>query len=169
MGTTSNCALGCFRHHRPPNRMAAQAGPLAQVKLPSGPSPITAEQRYWKTFKNQLLIASPTSYPVTHISNNSDSFAVTTGTRVQIYSNKTRKLLKTITRFGNVAHSGEIRKDGRVLVAGDDTGFTCSIFTPSSWEARLSCTSLLRHCTGESRWRLRRHRLLAKQTGCWRA
>ena len=102
--------------------MAASVGPLPQVKLPSGPSQITAEQRYWNTFKNQLLIPSPTSYPVTHISYNSDSFAVTTGTRIQIYSNRTRKLLKTITRFGDVAHSGDFRKDGRVLVAGDDTG-----------------------------------------------
>ncbi|CAH0053141.1 unnamed protein product [Clonostachys solani] len=102
--------------------MAAQAGPLPQLKLPSGPTPITAEQRYWKTFRNQLLIPSPTSYPITHISYNSDSFAVTTGTRVQIYSNRTRKLLKSITRFGDVARSGEIRRDGRVLVAGDDTG-----------------------------------------------
>ncbi|CAI6100130.1 unnamed protein product [Clonostachys chloroleuca] len=102
--------------------MAAQVGPLPQLKLPSGPTPITAEQRYWKTFKNQLLIPSPTSYPITHISYNSDSFAVTTGTRVQIYSNRTRKLLKSITRFGDVARSGEIRRDGRVLVAGDDTG-----------------------------------------------
>ncbi|KAK7398203.1 U3 small nucleolar RNA-associated protein 15 [Neonectria punicea] len=102
--------------------MAAQVGPLPQLKLPSGPSPVTAEQRYWKTFKNQLLITSPTAYPVVHISSNSDSFAVTTGTRIQIYSNRTRKLLKTITRFGDVARSGEIRKDGRVLVAGDDTG-----------------------------------------------
>ena len=102
--------------------MAAEAGPLPQVKLAAGPSPVTAEQRYWKTFKNQLLIPSPTSYPVTHISCNSDSFAITTGTRVQIYSNRTRKLVKTITRFGDVAHSGEIRKDGRILVAGEDTG-----------------------------------------------
>lgn len=102
--------------------MAAQVGPLPQLKLPSGPSPITAEQRYWNTFKNQLLIPSPTSYPVTHISHNSDSFAITTGTRVQIFSNRTRKLLKSITRFSDVAHSGEIRRDGRVLVAGDDTG-----------------------------------------------
>ncbi|GAB0133272.1 hypothetical protein EsDP_00001684 [Epichloe bromicola] len=101
---------------------AAQVGPLPQVKLPSGPSPVTAEQRYWKTFKNQLLIPSPTSYPVTNISHNSDSFVVTTGTRVQIYSNRTRKLLKTITRFGDVARSGDIRRDGKVLVAGDDTG-----------------------------------------------
>lgn len=102
--------------------MAAQVGPLPQLKLPSGPSPVTAEQRYWNTFKNQLLIPSPTSYPVTHISHNSDSFAITTGTRVQIFSNRTRKLLKSITRFADVAHSGEIRRDGRVLVAGDDTG-----------------------------------------------
>ncbi|KAG9254632.1 WD40-repeat-containing domain protein [Emericellopsis atlantica] len=102
--------------------MAAQVGPLAQVKLASGPTPMTAEQRYWKTFKNQLLVPSPTSYPVTHISYNSDCFAVTTGTRVQLFSNKTRKLLKTITRFSDVAHSGELRKDGRVMVAGDDTG-----------------------------------------------
>ncbi|KAG6037006.1 hypothetical protein E4U41_005358 [Claviceps citrina] len=100
----------------------AQVGPLPQVKLPSGPSPVTAEQRYWKTFKNQLLIPSPTSYPVTNISYSSDVFVVTTGTRVQIYSNRTRKLLKTITRFGDVARSGDIRRDGKVLVAGDDTG-----------------------------------------------
>lgn len=102
--------------------MAAQVGPLPQLMLPKGPSPITAEQRYWQTFKNQLLIPSPTSYPVTHISHTSETFAVTTGTRVQIYSNRTRKLLKTITRFGDIARSGDIRKDGKVLVAGDDSG-----------------------------------------------
>lgn len=102
--------------------MAAQVGPLPQLKLPSGPSPMTAEGRYWKTFKHQLLIPSPTSYPITHISYNADNFAVTTGTRVQIFSSRTRKLLKSINRFGEVAHSGEIRRDGRVLVAGDDTG-----------------------------------------------
>lgn len=102
--------------------MAAQVAPLPQVKLPSGPSPMTAEQRYWSTFKKQLIVPSPTDYAVTHISWNSDNFAVTTGTRVQIYSNRTRKLVKTITRFGDVARSGEIRADGRVLVAGDDTG-----------------------------------------------
>jgi U3 small nucleolar RNA-associated protein 15 len=111
----------------------APVGPLPQMKLPAGPSPISAEQRYWKQFKNQLLLPSPTSSAITHISSlssvfgsassaGSDSFAVTTGTRVQIYSSRTRKLVKTITRFGDIARSGEIRKDGRVLVAGEDTG-----------------------------------------------
>lgn len=103
--------------------MAAQVAPLPQLKLATGPAPMTAEQRYWRTFKNQLLMPSPTSYPVTHISCGSgDTFAVTTGTRVQIYSTRTRKLLKTITRFGDVARSGDMRRDGKVLVAGDDTG-----------------------------------------------
>ncbi len=114
--------------------MAAEVAPLPQLKLPSGPSPITAEQRYWKTFKNQLIIPSPTQYPVTHInvpsinpanvgsSSSNDYFTVTTGTRVQIYSIRTRKLVKTITRFGDIARSGDVRRDGRIVVAGDDTG-----------------------------------------------
>lgn len=49
-------------------------------------------------------------------------FAVTTGTRVQLYSTRTRKLIKTITRFGDIARSGDIRRDGKVLAAGDDSG-----------------------------------------------
>ncbi|KAI1778268.1 WD40 repeat-like protein [Hypoxylon cercidicola] len=113
--------------------MAAEVAPLPQLKLPSGPSPITAEQRYWKSFKNQLVLPSPTQYPITHITvpaanpagdgaSNNDYFAVTTGTRVQIYSIRTRKLVKTITRFGDIARSGDVRRDGRILVAGDDTG-----------------------------------------------
>ena len=111
--------------------MAAPITKLQQVKLPSGPSPITPEQQYWKSFRSAQNV--PSQSPVTHISfpsapNNpllpstNDYFAVTTGTRVQIFSIRTRKLIKTITRFSDIAHSGEIRKDGRVMVAGDETG-----------------------------------------------
>ncbi|KAI6709889.1 hypothetical protein JHW43_007563 [Diplocarpon mali] len=100
-------------------------------KFPAGPSPITPDQRYWKTFKHSQNL--PCQSPVTHISfpppsrnilqpSNNDSFVVTTGTRVQIYSIHTRKLIKTITRFSDIAHSAEIRRDGRVMVAGDDSG-----------------------------------------------
>ena len=113
--------------------MAAPITKLQQVKLPSGPSPITPEQQYWKSFRSQHIVPSPTSYPVTHISfppppsnpslsSNNDYFTVTTGTRVQIFSIRSRKLVKTITRFSDIAHSGEIRRDGRVLVAGDESG-----------------------------------------------
>ncbi len=41
---------------------------------------------------------------------------------MQLYSLKTRKLVKTITRFDDIAYSGEARYDGRVLAAGDETG-----------------------------------------------
>ncbi|KAI8624456.1 WD40-repeat-containing domain protein [Xylariaceae sp. FL1651] len=112
--------------------MAAEVAPLQQLKLPSGPSPISAEQRYWKTFKNQLVIPTPTEVPVTHITapianpngnnSNNDLFAVTAGPRVQVYSIRTRKLVKTFTRFGDNARSGEIRRDGRIIVAGEDSG-----------------------------------------------
>lgn len=112
--------------------MAAPVAPLQSLKLPSGPSPLTPEQRYWRTFKSTQLVPSPSNNPITHISFppaplNSltppcDYFAVTTGTRVQIFSIRTRKLIKTINRFGAIAHGGEIRRDGRVMVAGDETG-----------------------------------------------
>ena len=113
--------------------MAAEVKRLPQVKLPAGPSPLTPEQGYWRTFKSPQQIPSPSGHPVTHISYPaaisassdsppSDLFAVTTGLRVQLFSVRSRTLVKTISRFDDVAHSGEIRKDGRVLVAGDNTG-----------------------------------------------
>ncbi|KAB5554388.1 WD40-repeat-containing domain protein [Coniochaeta sp. 2T2.1] len=120
--------------------MAAEVQPLAQLKLASGPSPITAEQRYWKSFKNPKSHTSTASWPISHISfpapsqaitsssslttaaKSNDLFAVTSGPRVDIYSIRKRELLKSIGRFESVARSGEIRADSRVLVAGDDSG-----------------------------------------------
>lgn len=122
-------------------KMAAEVRPLQQLRLPSGPTPITAEQRYWKTFKNQKSHTTTASWGVTHISfpspyaassssstsavtqaRNNDLFAVTAGPRIDVYSIRKREPLKTIARFDTVARSGEIRADSRVLVAGDDSG-----------------------------------------------
>lgn len=117
--------------------MAAPVLPLQAVKLPPGPSSLTPEQTYWRTFKSQLQIPSPSNSPITHIStpsvtpDASDQFAVTTGTRVQIFSSRTRKLLKQISRFDDVAHGAELRRDGRVMVAGDETG-VIQVFDVSS-------------------------------------
>lgn len=111
--------------------MAAEVQPIAQVKLPAQPSSLTPEQTYWRSFKSPLSVPSPTKHAVVHISqpapsatsqNASDTFAVTTGARVQLYSTKTRKVVRSITRFDDIAYSGEIRYDGRVLAAGDETG-----------------------------------------------
>lgn len=118
--------------------MAAEVQPLAQIKLPSGPSAVTAEQRYWRSFRNPKSHTSTATWPISHISypaagaalSNSmvaatrvnDLFAVTSGPRVDIFSIRKRELLKTIGRFDTEAHCGEIRADGRVLVAGEDSG-----------------------------------------------
>ena len=119
--------------------MAAEVLPLPLLKLPTGPSPVTAEQRYWKSFRSQKSHTSTAAWPISHISfpatagsasSNSlvaasrvnDLFAVTSGPRVEIFSIRKREPLKTIGRFDSEAHSGEIRADGRVLVAGEDSG-----------------------------------------------
>ncbi|KAI4133136.1 MAG: hypothetical protein LQ338_000401 [Usnochroma carphineum] len=112
--------------------MAAPVTSLQPVKLPPGPSPLTAEQNYWRTFKSQQLFPSTSNNPVTYISSplnssnvqgpSSDHFAVTSGRQVQIFSVRNRKLEKQISRFDDIAHGAELRRDGRVLVAGDETG-----------------------------------------------
>jgi len=122
--------------------MAADVLPIAQVKLPARPSSLTPEQTYWRSFKSPLNIPSPTRHAVTHISQpepvgagggqtSPDFFVVTTGARVQLFSHRTRKLLKTITRFDDIAYSGEARYDGRVLAAGDEAG-TIQVFDVNS-------------------------------------
>ena len=121
--------------------MSAPVLPLQPVKLPPGPSPLTPEQTYWRTFKSQLIVPSPSNNPITHVSSPplplnalsqvSDHFAVTTGTRVQIFSVRSRKLIKTISRFDDIAHSAEIRRDGRLLLAGDESG-TIQVFDIAS-------------------------------------
>ena len=118
--------------------MAAPVLPLQQVKLPTLPSTrLTPEQQYWKTFKNPLLIPSPANSHVNLITQPAaqsspaafssltqppDVFTGTTGARVQIYYIRTRKLLRTITRFEDNVRGTDVRPDGRVLATGDDTG-----------------------------------------------
>ena len=112
--------------------MAASVVAVQRFKTTPSPSPLTPEQTYWRTFKAQQSIASPSNNPITHISTPqlpynavsqaSDLFAVTTGTRAQLYSIRSCKLIKTISRFDDTAHGAEIRPGGRVMVAGDETG-----------------------------------------------
>lgn len=121
--------------------MAAPVLSLQPVKLATGPSPVTSDQTYWKSFKTRSQIPSPSNTPITHISyppppldslnQAPDHFAVTTGVRIQLYSVRTRKLVKTISRFDDTAHGAEIRRDGRVVAAGDETG-TIQIFDTNS-------------------------------------
>ncbi|XP_058119542.1 U3 small nucleolar RNA-associated protein 15 homolog [Anopheles ziemanni] len=49
-------------------------------------------------------------------------FAVTASVRVQIYNPITKLVVKNIGKFQEGAHGGSFRKDGNLLVAGDDLG-----------------------------------------------
>lgn len=121
--------------------MAADVQPLPQLRVASGPAPLTPDQVYWKTFKNQLLLPSPHNAAINSITvpdhnptgPQADAFAVTSGGRVQTYNSKTRKLIKTISRFqiDDTARSGVLRRDGRILLAGGDSGVVQAFDTGS--------------------------------------
>ncbi|KAJ7179093.1 WD40 repeat-like protein [Mycena filopes] len=74
------------------------------------------ESRYWRQFKHPVFVKeyAPPCKP--------HRFAVTAATRIQIYAPRTQKITKTISRFKDVARSGSIRADGKLVVAGDDSG-----------------------------------------------
>ena len=81
------------------------------------------ESRYWRQFKHPVFIKEYA--PVTSVQfspSKPHRYAVTAATRVQIYAPRTQKVTKTISRFKDVARSGNIRPDGKLVVAGDDTG-----------------------------------------------
>jgi U3 small nucleolar RNA-associated protein 15 len=48
------------------------------------------------------------------------NFAVTSSSRVQIYSSASHKPVKTLSRFRDVAYSASYRNDGKLLVAGGE-------------------------------------------------
>lgn len=77
------------------------------------------------TFYNQSPIVIKEYASVTSINFSPVSpydFAVTSSTRVQVYSSKTHQPKKTISRFKDIAYSGSFRQDGKLIVAGDATG-----------------------------------------------
>lgn len=81
------------------------------------------ESRYWRQFKHPVFVKEYAPVTSVHFSpSKPHKYAVTAATRVQIYAPRTQKVTKTISRFKDVARSGCIRSDGKLLVAGDDTG-----------------------------------------------
>lgn len=103
--------------------MATPVTRIQPTKLPTLPASTTPEQRYWLSFKSPLLIHEYASISSIHFSPLAPhDFAITTSTLVKLFSSKTRSVSKTISRFKDVAYSGHIRSDGKIVVAGDATG-----------------------------------------------
>lgn len=119
--------------------MAAEVTKLALVRAPAAPTPLTADQRYWASFSNHQNIPVPNSAPITHLSTNSPAIlsqhslgsllslnssyiAVTTGPRLQLLSPQTLKVVRTIARTSSPFHGTDIRRDGRVVLTGSESG-----------------------------------------------
>ncbi|GAA5877675.1 hypothetical protein JCM1840_004981 [Sporobolomyces johnsonii] len=101
---------------------------FSRLVVPKPPRTATeSEQKkesvYWRSFKSPIFLKSYA--PITHIHFSPSSphrYVVTSGTRLQIYSPKTNRVVKTISRFKETATSGEIRTDGKLCIAGDEGG-----------------------------------------------
>ncbi|BGP45421.1 U3 small nucleolar RNA-associated protein 15 [Rhodotorula kratochvilovae] len=101
---------------------------FSRLVVPKAPRTTTESQQqkesvYWRSFKSPTFLKSYA--PVTHVHFSPSSphrYVVTSGTRLQIYSPKTSRVVKTISRFKETATSGEIRTDGKLCVAGDEGG-----------------------------------------------
>ncbi|KAF9534284.1 WD40-repeat-containing domain protein [Crepidotus variabilis] len=93
------------------------------VKTQRPVSKHNAESRHWRQFKHPVFMKEYAPITSVHFSPaKPHRYAVTAATRIQIYAPRTQKLTKTISRFKDVARSGCIREDGKLVVAGDDTG-----------------------------------------------
>lgn len=104
----------------------------------------TAEDRYWQKLKVPIIVKEHA--PITDINFSPvapHEFAVTSSTRVQIYSSVTNQIVKTISRFTDVAYGGSFRDDGKLLVAGCADGGV-QVFDMNS---RI----ILRHFKGHTR------------------
>ncbi|KAI0284230.1 WD40-repeat-containing domain protein [Russula aff. rugulosa BPL654] len=87
------------------------------------PEKHSIESRYWRSFKSPVFVKEYAPVTSIHFTQSKPHrYAVTAATRVHIYAPRTQKITKTIARFKDVARSGFIRGDGKLLVAGDDSG-----------------------------------------------
>ncbi|KAH9179716.1 WD40-repeat-containing domain protein [Lactarius sanguifluus] len=87
------------------------------------PEKHSSESRHWRSFKTPVFVKEYAPVTSIHFTRSKPhAYAVTAASRVHIYAPRTQKITKTIARFKDVARSGFIRDDGKLLVAGDDSG-----------------------------------------------
>lgn len=101
-----------------------QSTAYKKVQLKQFPKTKTtsAEARYWDSFKERVPLQQLAK--VTDVAFNPvapHDFAVTASTRVLIYDSEGISLRKQISRFTDVAYSGNFRRDGKLLVAGGES------------------------------------------------
>mmetsp|Transcript_38583 Transcript_38583/g.109118 ORF Transcript_38583/g.109118 Transcript_38583/m.109118 type:complete len:511 (-) Transcript_38583:107-1639(-) len=104
---------------------------LAIKRFPAAALRETTEGKYWTKFQSPKVLKQIGAVSSIHFKEEKPhNFAVTAGTRVLLYDCKTQEVKRTFSRFQDKAYSGNLRSDGKVMVAGGETGvvqlFDCS-------------------------------------------
>lgn len=85
------------------------------------------ESKYWTNFHPQVITQELAH--INHLNFQNKLLAVSSSTQVKLYQNNS--LLKSISRFSDTVYCANIRADGNLLVAGDNSG-TVQLFDLSS-------------------------------------
>ncbi|ORZ40434.1 WD40-repeat-containing domain protein [Catenaria anguillulae PL171] len=97
--------------------------PIRQTGSAKRTDAFTSDMRYWSKYRKPTLHKESSFINNLHFAESSPHLlAVTVGSKVQIYHPSTHDVAKTITRFSDLAYSGHLRADGKLLVAGDEAG-----------------------------------------------
>ncbi|KAI9906970.1 hypothetical protein PsorP6_003562 [Peronosclerospora sorghi] len=94
---------------------------LVLKQYPATKKEETAEETYWKKFHAPQELQQVGS--VTHIDVSPvepHQVAITSSTRIHLYSTTNNEIVKTFSRFRDVVYSGTFRLDGKLLVAGGE-------------------------------------------------
>jgi U3 small nucleolar RNA-associated protein 15 len=92
----------------------------------------TSEAKYWKSYSVSLqehLLGSPSCIDFNPV--NPNQFIATASSSVHLYESFPDRNQRSFTRFNGDAYSGKFRKDGKLLVAGDNSG-TVKVFDVQS-------------------------------------
>ena len=108
------------------------------------PQRVTGENRFWRTFKTVSLEQQAGAVTCVNFSpTEPGEVAVTSGPRVLVYDASTGRVKKQVSKFKDVAYSGTFRSDGKLMVAGGESG-TVQVF-------ELATKAILRKLEGHSR------------------
>jgi U3 small nucleolar RNA-associated protein 15 len=108
------------------------------------PQRLTAENRLWRSFKTVALEQQVGAVTCINFSPAAPGdVAVTTSTRVLVYDASTARVKTQLSKFKDVAYSGTFRSDGKLVVAGGESGIV-QVF-------ELGSKGVLRKLEGHSR------------------
>ncbi|CAG9327530.1 unnamed protein product [Blepharisma stoltei] len=93
--------------------------PLELIKFPKKPTSETAEQKYWKSFRNVLLRQDHAA--IVNVASSSDFYTCTSSNSVRFFNYQNSHEF-SISRFRTLALGGCFRNDGELFTAGDIEG-----------------------------------------------